>query len=58
MAKHAKLSPSAAVRWLSCTKSVELIQEEDNQSSFYADEGSRAHELLEARLKEEIRQWN
>ncbi len=50
MSRHAKLSPSSASRWLRCTKSPEIIQEEEDTGSIYADEGSRAHELLEQTL--------
>ncbi len=51
MGQHAKLSPSAAKRWLTCTKSVEECDGLPNPSSPYAAEGTLAHELLELRLK-------
>ena len=56
MAKHAKLSPSSASRWLSCTKSLELIEElrVKDSGSHYANEGSKAHELLENMLLQNV----
>ena len=53
---HSKLSPSASSRWLGCTASVKAIEEflATNpallQSSIYADEGTKAHELCELML--------
>lgn len=42
---HAKLSPSAAYRWLACAGSVALIGDTKDESSEYADEGTAAHTL-------------
>jgi len=49
---HAKLSPSAASRWMACTPSAVLEQQFPNTSSVYADEGSHVHALGELLLKE------
>lgn len=49
---HAKLSPSAATRWMACTPSAVLEQSFPNKSSSYADEGSLAHLLCECILRE------
>ncbi len=49
---HAKLSPSAATRWMACTPSAVLEQGFPNTSSSYADEGTLAHALCEALLRE------
>lgn len=49
---HAKLSPSAASRWMACTPSAVLAQSFPNKSSSYADEGTLAHALCEALLRE------
>ena len=42
---HAQLSPSSAVRWMTCPGSVALCKDLPNTSSKYADEGTDAHEL-------------
>lgn len=45
MAKHAKLSPSSAARWLTCPGSVALCEGLENKSSSFADEGTAAHDV-------------
>ena len=50
--QHAKLSPSGASRWLTCTKSPEACQGLKDKTSVYAQEGTEAHELLEKWRKE------
>ena len=48
MAAHAKLSPSAAARWINCPGSVALCATLPTPpSTYYADEGSAAHALAE-----------
>lgn len=54
MSAHAKLGPSAAERWMTCTASVELIDDmrdsgliPADQTSIYAAEGTVAHEIRE-----------
>ena len=47
MSKHAKLSPSAAHRWMSCTAAPTLEARYEDQSSVYAAEGTEAHRLAE-----------
>lgn len=47
MSAHAKLRPSAANRWLICTKSAAAEAELPDKPSPYAEEGSRAHALAE-----------
>lgn len=42
---HAQLSPSSAVRWMTCPGSVALTKDMLDTSSKYADEGTDAHEL-------------
>ena len=49
--EHARLSPSAASRWISCPASVRLLEGlEQAPSSPYAAEGTKAHALAELRL--------
>jgi hypothetical protein len=51
---HAKLSPSAAKRWMNCPGSVRLIDkiEVKDEPSKYAAEGTVAHEICEMCLLE------
>lgn len=49
---HAKLSPSAAVRWINCPGSVALSELcPPPGSSDYADEGTLAHAVAEAKIQ-------
>lgn len=50
MSDHAKLSPSAAERWMTCPGSVVLSEGMENKSSEFAEEGTRAHALAESLL--------
>lgn len=58
MAKaHAKLSPSAADRWIHCPGSIRLAEQcPAAESSAYADEGTAAHYLAELKVRCEIEQ--
>lgn len=47
MAKHAKLSPSGASRWLTCTAAPALEAGFKDKPSEFAEEGTFAHELAE-----------
>jgi hypothetical protein len=47
---HAKLSPSAAHRWMNCPGSVRLIGDESSTSSNAAMKGTAAHKLLETMI--------
>ena len=51
---HARLSPSASKRWLTCPGSVALCeaQDEEQRTSKYAAEGTVAHEIGERCLLE------
>jgi len=53
MSAHAKLSPSAAERWMTCPGSVPLSIGMPDKTSAYAEEGTQAHELAERMLKHE-----
>lgn len=48
---HAVLSPSAASRWLTCTRSARLEEQFPDSAGDAAKEGSLAHELGELLLK-------
>ena len=47
MKSHAKLSPSAAHRWLTCTAAPTVEARYPEQTSGYAEEGTFAHKLAE-----------
>lgn len=54
--KHSRLAPSSAFRWTVCSRSISFIEENrhvlgEDQSSVYADEGTRAHTAVTALLR-------
>lgn len=48
---HSKFSASGAERWFNCPGSVELSEGMPDKSSPWAEEGTRAHEVLEAMMR-------
>lgn len=54
MAEHARLSPSGAHRWMTCTASVALEETVPDTSSSYADEGTAAHFVATWILQDEL----
>lgn len=60
--KHAILSPSSAKRFLACTPSArlnaKLIERFGEQSSPFAEEGTKAHSLSEHKLRHELGEHN
>lgn len=54
MSAHAKLSPSAAERWMTCPGSIVLSEGMPEKSSEFAEEGTCAHALGEACLLDEL----
>lgn len=51
---HARLSASGSHRWINCPPSVRLEEQFPDTGSTYADEGTFAHKVAEAYLKQEI----
>ena len=52
--KHALLSPSASHRWISCPPSARLTEFYADAGSGYAQEGTLAHSVGEAKLKHRL----
>lgn len=55
--KHALLGASSAARWIACPPSARATEHLPGETSKYAEEGTRAHELCEAHLRNNLRQW-
>lgn len=56
MGKHALLAPSAAYRWLKCTRAPRLEATLPKKPSVFADEGTLAHKVCEATAKQYFKQ--
>ncbi len=54
MAKHAKLSPSSADRWVSCTASIDAQHGIPNESSEASRDGTMCHQMSEEVLRDGI----
>lgn len=52
--KHSKFSASGAERWFKCSGSVALSEGIPDTTNQWAEEGTRAHEILEALLRIEL----
>lgn len=48
---HARLSASGAKKWINCPGSIQLEEQFEDKSSEFAQEGTTAHALAEAKLK-------
>lgn len=55
--KHALLGASSAARWIACTPSAQATANLPDEETKYAEEGTRAHEVCEAHLRNNLRQW-
>lgn len=51
---HAKLSASSAARWMACPPSVALNELFEETTSEYAQEGTKAHDVAEKKLRKYI----
>lgn len=54
MSKHARLSPSAAFRWMECTAAPGLEAGIKDQPSPYAQEGTQAHTVAEYEARKAV----
>ncbi len=54
MEKHAILSPSASHRWMNCTAAPSMEADIPEETTVYAEEGTLAHAICEAKLHELI----
>ena len=57
-AKHSLLSPSSSHRWINCAPSARLTENYPDARSGYADEGTQAHAVAEAKLRYRLGQPN
>lgn len=55
--KHALLGASSAARWIACPPSARATENLPGETSKYAEEGTRAHELCEAHLRYSLSCW-
>ena len=55
-AKHSLLSPSSSHRWINCAPSARLTENYPDARSGYADEGTQAHAVAEAKLRHRLSQ--
>lgn len=55
--KHALLGASSAARWIACTPSARATEGLPDQTSSYAEEGTRAHEMCEKALRYKLAKW-
>ena len=55
--KHALLGASSAARWIACPPSARATEGLPGETSKYAEEGTRAHEVCESWLRTNLRRW-
>lgn len=58
MTAHAKLSASGAKKWLNCPGSVVMEAQFPHESSSYAQEGTNAHHLGEAKIRLAVKEYS
>lgn len=55
--KHALLGASSAARWIACPPSARATEHLPEETSKYAEEGTRAHEVCETALRRKLAKW-
>lgn len=55
--KHALLGASSAARWIACPPSARATEHLSGETSKYAEEGTRAHEVCEVALRRNLKNW-
>lgn len=55
---HARLSASGSKKWINCPGSIQLESEFEDKPSPFAEEGTNAHALGEAKIKLALNQYN
>lgn len=55
--KHALLGASSAARWIACTPSARATEHLPEETSKYAEEGTKAHEVCEVVLRRNLKNW-
>lgn len=55
--KHALLGASSAARWIACPPSARATENLPGETSKYAEEGTRAHEVCEYILRHNLAAW-
>lgn len=55
--KHALLGASSAARWIACPPSARATEHLPEETSKYAEEGTRAHEVCEVALRRNLKNW-
>lgn len=55
--KHALLGASSAARWIACPPSARATEHLPGETSKYAEEGTRAHEVCEGTLRHRLAEW-
>lgn len=55
---HARLSPSGAKKWINCPGSIQLEENFEDKPSQFAEEGTNAHALGEAKIRLATKEYN
>ena len=53
--KHALLGPSSSAMWLGCPPSARLTEHMPHETSVYAEEGTKAHYVLDPEDRNTLR---
>ena len=55
---HARLSASGAKKWINCPGSIQLEENFEDKPSQFAEEGTNAHALGEAKIRLATKEYN